>query len=490
MPLRVNTNATGLTALRLLQRTDRAQQKSLERLSTGLRINQASDDPAGLVISERLRSQVVSIQQAMENSQQASNMINTSEAALNEMHSLLLQIRESIVFALNTGGNSPEQIDAEQDSVDNILMSIDRIAQTTSYANRRLLDGSSAISTTSTVGSAISDLNVQSVQFDSNSQLSFSISIDTVASQAGTLVSSAYTSAANGTVVRLTGNLGTEDISLASSINSASEFDDAINALTGTTGVYASSGSLFSVDYGSEATISLEVVSGTVTLNDGSSNSTLTSSSSVQTDEGVDVGAYINGMEASGSGNTIRVVSSAFTGDVVLEDGTNSSSDTNFTIEKSGLVFQLNGGSTLQNRERIGIRSMDSSYLGMAERSVNGIGSSSLTIGGYLSSLMGGDSNDLNSNADNALRIVDAAIDDVSDARAYLGSFKAQTLDTNFNSLSVAFENLVASESSIRDLDFAQETMEFSKQRILFQSGIAVLSQTNLMAENVLSLLT
>ena len=130
MGLRINTNIQSLTAVRLLRETDRSLSTSLERLSTGLRINRAADDPSGLVISEQLRAQISSLKQATENASFASNLLNTAEAALNEVSSLLIQIRESAVFALNTGGASVEQIDAEQDSVDQALEAIDRIAST------------------------------------------------------------------------------------------------------------------------------------------------------------------------------------------------------------------------------------------------------------------------------------------------------------------------------------------------------------------------
>ncbi len=485
MALRVNSNIAAINALRQLRQTDGVQRQSMERLSSGLRINRASDDPSGLVISEQLRRQVTSMGQALDNSQNASNLIGTTEAALNEVNSLLIKIRESVVFALNTGGNSPEQVDAEQDSVDNMIQSIDRIAQTTSFANTRLLDGSSDIKTASTTGSAIKELTVQSVQFDGNSQLSFTVNITAQASQA-TVLTSAFTQASNGTVIRITGNLGTEDITLGSNAASTTDFDNAVNSYTGTTGVYASSGFLYSVDYGEDATVSLEVVSGQLDIGGGTS---YTSASSVLSDEGVDVTAYLNGAEASADGNTIRVVSNFFTGDIVLEDESDSSSDTSFMIKKSGLVFQLNDDVAMSDRERIGIRSTDSSYLGKPTQSVKGVNGSTLTIGGFLSSLQSGGSNDLTNNPENALRIVDSAIDDISDLRAYLGAFKAQTIDTNINSLSVAMENLTASESAIRDLDFAQETTQFTRSQILFQSGIAVLSQANLISQNVLTLL-
>jgi flagellin len=116
MGLRINHNIPSLMALRNLKANDVNQQRSLERLSTGLRINRASDDPSGLVISERLRAQVRGLSQAVDNSQNASNMIGTAEAALSEVHTLLLGIRESALFAINSGGSSPDQVAAEQDS--------------------------------------------------------------------------------------------------------------------------------------------------------------------------------------------------------------------------------------------------------------------------------------------------------------------------------------------------------------------------------------
>jgi len=484
MALRINTNVSAITALRNLRAADRSQRTSLERLSTGLRINRASDDPSGMVISEQLRSQIVSMQKALENSQNASNMISTTEAALTEVSDLLVQIRDSIVFALNTGGNSSEQIDAEQDAIDNAISSIDRIASTTKFATRRLLDGTSKISTTSTVGSAITDLNMQNVAFDASSTLTFTLDVTQVASRAILFGTSGFTSASTGTIVRITGPEGTEDVTFGSGWT-ASDFDDAINAVTGDTGIFASGGVLYSVDFGSDKTISLEVISGQVTFE----GAEYTSASSVQSDTGEDAGAYLNGVATSAEGWNIRVVSSPFTGDIKLDDATTASSGLSFKVKKTGLVFQLNDGVAQADRERIGIRSIDSSYLGGPTRSVNGVGGTAQTIGGYLSSLVSGGDNDLSANPENALRIVDEAINDISDLRAYLGAFQSQTVQTNINSLNVALENLQASQSTIRDLDFAAETAEFTRTQILFQAGTAVLAQANLVSQSVLTLL-
>ncbi|MEM7260457.1 MAG: flagellin, partial [Planctomycetota bacterium] len=173
-------------------------------------------------------------------------------------------------------------------------------------------------------------------------------------------------------------------------------------------------------------------------------------------------------------------------------DGTAAGTYT-FTVEDSGLTFQLNQNEGVHDREQVGISSVHSSHLGASARSVNSVstggGPSSITVGGFLSPLVSGGENDLNTNAKNALRIIDLAIDEVTDRRAYLGAFQSQTIDTNVSSLSVAVENLAASESAIRDLDFAEETAAFTKNQILYQSGISVLAQSNLISQSVLSLL-
>jgi len=483
MGLRINTNVGALEALRNLSVADRAQRKSLERLSTGLRINRAADDPSGLVISEQLRAQVRSLQQAIENSQNASNLLGTAEASLNEVSGLLTQIRESVVFALNS--NSPEQVAAEQDAVDNAISSIDRIAQTTKFASKKLLDGTAALQVASTVGSGIADINVQGAQFDGTSALTFTVTLTSIASRAGgdDLVS-AFSSAVSASVLRLTGANGTEDITLASGAV-ASEFEDAINAFTGNTGVYASGGQLFSVEFGSEQTISLEVVSGTVLFG----GTTVTSADGVLTDAGKDAVASFQGANVFARGNELRILSSFFTGDVTLDDAVTVGSSLDFKVKKSGLVFQLNTSFAIADRERIGLRNLDSSTLGNNERTIPGQGGNTVTVGGFLSSLVSGGDNDLRTNPENALRIIDRVIDQITDTRAFVGAFQKFTIDSNTASLEVAAENLSASESDIRDLDFAAETSEFTRVQILFQSGTAVLGQANQIAQTVLTLL-
>ena len=136
MGLRINTNISAITALRILKTNQRSQATSLERLSTGLRINRGADDPSGLVISEQLRTQLKALDQSVSNSQNANNLLNVADAALAEVSNLLVDIQTSITFAQNTGGSTPEQIAAEQDAVDQAVAAIDRIATTTRFADK------------------------------------------------------------------------------------------------------------------------------------------------------------------------------------------------------------------------------------------------------------------------------------------------------------------------------------------------------------------
>jgi flagellin len=144
MGLRVNNNVTVLRALLNLNETDKKQATSLERLSTGLRINRASDDPSGLVISENLRAQLVALKRASQNAQNGANLLSVAETNLGKVADALRKIKDSVMFAIGTGATTPEQIQAEQDTVDSTLLSIDRIAKTTRFATRDLLNGASS----------------------------------------------------------------------------------------------------------------------------------------------------------------------------------------------------------------------------------------------------------------------------------------------------------------------------------------------------------
>ena len=146
---RINTNVSSLVAQTNLAKSNTALQTALTRLSTGLRINTGKDDPAGLIASEALGSDIVSVQAAISNSQQADQLIATADSALGQVSSLLNDIRGLVSEAANTGALSEDQIAANQLQIDSSLDAIDRISQTTSFQGRRLLDGSLGFITTS-----------------------------------------------------------------------------------------------------------------------------------------------------------------------------------------------------------------------------------------------------------------------------------------------------------------------------------------------------
>src|SRR5689334_2562723 len=146
MSLRINTNVTAINALRNLENTSSSVATSIERLSSGLRINRAEDDPAGLIISEGLRAQIDGLNQAVSNAQDANNLIKTAEGGLGEINSLLRSIRQLAIHAANTGVNDSNAVQADQTQIKSALDSIDRIATQTQFGTKRLLDGTSGIS--------------------------------------------------------------------------------------------------------------------------------------------------------------------------------------------------------------------------------------------------------------------------------------------------------------------------------------------------------
>jgi flagellin len=144
MALRINHNITALDAWRNLTVTTRKMGSVMEKLSSGYRINRASDDPAGLVISEQFRAQIAGLDRAIQNSEGSINMIQTAEGALNEINNLLVSMRELAIHAANEGFNDSNQLAADQAEITNAISTINRIAANTQFGTKKLLDGSAA----------------------------------------------------------------------------------------------------------------------------------------------------------------------------------------------------------------------------------------------------------------------------------------------------------------------------------------------------------
>ena len=474
---RINTNVSSLTAQHALQKSQMGMDGTLQRLSTGLRINRGADDPSGLIASESLRSEMSGITQAIDNSQRASNVIATSEGALSEVASLLLNVKSMVVQAANTGALSPEEIKANQLQVDSAVASITRISNTTTFAGLRLLDGSLDYVTSGLSKSAITTLHINQANFGSNATIPVDVNVITSARPAELT----YTASALATTTTLEIN-GTEGVDTLTFLSGTTpdEMYSAVNRITDTTGVAATyvngssaaSGIHFvSSSYGSKAFVS-------ITAQDGSAFATVDAGGNPKNRvEGQDVVATVNGAKTTGDGLNLKLDTSGLDVDLTLDESFGVGQST-FTITGGGSLFQLGSKVTATQQVSIGIQSIAASNLGNGDV-------------GYLNDLQSGGRGDLTQSGGPAAasKIIEEAIKQVASLRGRLGAFEKNTLDTNVNSLGTTLENVTASESKIRDADFATETSALTRSQILTQAGTSVLATANSSPQNVLSLL-
>jgi flagellin len=469
---RINTNVSSLASLNNLQQSHKAMQTSLERLSSGLRINKAADDPAGLIASEFLRAEIGSLTQAVDNSERALHVVATAEGALNEVSSLLVDVRALVIEAANTGGLSNEEIEANQLQIDSAIETINRVSNTTQFNGINLLDGSKAMLTSGVATSQVTDLNIYGAQFGGQSSMDVNVSVITNADTAQ--VGFATSEVTSGVTIEVAGNVGTEVFSFVSG-TAASAILVAVNQVADATGVSAAlinaanaaSGIYFnSREYGSSAFSSVRAVSGSFAVQNG-----------ISRDTGADAVAEINGQRTFGDGLDITLNTTVLDLKMRLSsDIADGATLTQFAITGGGALFQLGSDVTLAQQANLGIQGVGAHMLGGAS--------------GRLSDLAtGGDYSLRSGNLGTSQQILDEAIAEVSTLRGRLGAFQRNTVETNINSLQVALENLTAAENNIRDADFATETAALTRSQILVQAGTSVLSMANSSPQMVLSLL-
>lgn len=485
MSFRINTNLPAWGALRQLGVTNAELERTLGRLSTGLRINSAADDPAGLVMSEGMRAQIKGIEQAVRNSQDGINMIKTAEGAMEEVQRLLRSIRALAVQSANAAVTDSAQLEANQAQIRNVLESIDRIAGHTSWGQKRLLDG------TAGVGAAVLDpsnvagifmggsfngvsigtgpVTLQRTTAAAQEVVLNDVTFTTPASDTpgpGTFVINGYTFAADG----LTDTVD----ALVASINAQAQNTGVVATLVGS-GPYALE--LRSVEYGARFPITF--VDPFHIFN--------TATQPPPTTAGRDAVATVQVLDADGD-----VLSATFTGGrgprtsglrlsddhgnvVTLTPAGNASSD----LGSPTLVGQVTVGSM---RFQIGPYANQSVAFSLPSMRANQLGDFN---GDFLTDI------DVTTpeGAERAIRIIDAAIEQVALLRGGVGSFQANFLESTARTLAVAQENVAGSESQIRDADMAATLTDFVRLQILQQSGIAALSHANQQPQNVLRLL-
>ena len=180
--MRVNHNISSMTALRHLGNTSNATDKNLERLSSGLKINSGADGPADLMISEQMRAQVAGLNQAVRNSETSISMVQTAEGALNEVSSILVNMRQLALHAANSGANDRKMLQADQNEIENLLGTIDRIARSTQFGTRVLFDGSNQASGV-TVGDGLSFINATPKTQEAPTKSGYEVDIQQVATR-------------------------------------------------------------------------------------------------------------------------------------------------------------------------------------------------------------------------------------------------------------------------------------------------------------------
>ena len=483
---RINTNVSSLLAQNNLQQSNNELAQSLQRLSTGLAISRGADNPAGLIISERLRTEISSVAQAIDNAERAQNIIATTEAALQEISNLLISVKGLTVEAANTGAFSKEEIEANQLQVDSAIESITRIANTTSFAGLKLLNGSLDYLVSGVNASNIQDVEVFGVNFGTNNTIPVTVEVINSAENASLFISGNTAGAAgelaSSVTFDLQGPKGAEVFSFISGTTlSAVVF--AINGVSNATGVSASlvdpTDQTFGIvmtsqAYGSDAFVSVREIT------NGSFFQTYDQPGglAINRDTGEDVLALINGNLALGDGLDISFKTSTLNLKMTLTSMASTTLATHtFTITGGGALYQVGPEITPSQQVGFGIQSVSSSRLGTQKL-------------GFLNTIASGGTNSLtNSNAATAALIIEKSIDQISILRGRLGAFERNTLQTSIRSQQISLENLTAAESQIRDTDFAVETSRLTRAQILVNAGTSTLAIANNTAQNILALL-
>jgi flagellin len=463
---RINTNVSSLIAQRVLRKNNDALNTSLERLSTGLKINRGADNPAGLIASENLRAEKAGLAQAIDNAERASNIIGTAEGGLAEISSLLTEVQTLVSQAANAGGLSNEEISANQLQIDSILNTINRIAQATSFQGTKLLNGNLDYTTSAVTSTAIDNLRINAARNPDNQTTAVVVQV-VASAQTGVLTYAGGAIAGGTATIEVAGNLGTEQLSFASGTTVGS-MATAINAVKQATGVSAAvvGGNLQvnSTEYGATQFVSLQGIAGTFSM-------------ATTKDSGADATVTVNGASAQADGRRISYRSNNLDVEFEIDTAFNLPGSTTFGITGGGAMFSMGSKVTETDKASIGLASVSTGSLGDTNH-------------GFLSSLGSGGDNSLTSgNLTIAQKVIDKAVKQVSTLRGRLGAFQKFTIGSTINALGVAFENASAAESAIRDTDFAEETAKLTRSQILSQAATTVLAQANAAPQAALQLL-
>jgi flagellin len=490
----INTNIASLNAQNNLSKSQGSLTTSLERLSSGLRINSAKDDSAGLAISERLTSQIRGNDQASRNANDGISLAQTAEGALTAISDNLQRMRELSVQAAN-GSNSASDRASIDNEVQSLAQEIDRVAQNTSFNGNNLLDGS---------------FNAQKFQIGANATANDTISVSIGSARTSALGGSGVSTATNvaGAIITSAVALAAGDVTLNGIQVGASSTGASAGQTAGSAFSKAAAINAVSSQSGVTATAQAATVTGAVqTVFTG-----VTAANSF-TVNGINVGAIAAGGTAPGQGANVAAAINSVSGQsgvtataddlgkVTLSaaDGRDISlvAQGTTTVADAATTFGLVTGDVATPAAAV----VTSGSIKLASTSSAGItvGGGAVAKAGLTAATTAPQTtltvNSISSidvktaaGATNALSAIDGALATINASKASLGVFQNRFASVVSNLQSTS-ENLTASRSRIQDTDFAKETASLTRGQILQQAGTAMLAQANSLPNGVLSLL-
>jgi len=480
MSMSINTNLNSLNAQRSSGRVQDNLSTSMARLSSGLRINSAKDDAAGLAISQRMTTQINGLNQAARNANDCISLSQTAEGALGGVSDNLQRIRELAVQAANATNSASDRA-ALQSEASQLISEVQRVGTQTSFNGINLLDGSFTSKAFQVGANAGETISISSIVDARTSSLgSNTLTAD------GTVTGNVVTGAANGigaeTDLTVTTTAGTTSAISYAANAGADAIATAINTAGANIGVTATASN--------STTLSSLSGPGTITFTLG--GQAVSAVISDQNDLGSLVSA-INGVATTtGITATFTTSSAKNSSTLTTTDGRNIAL-ANFANSTAGNDTVSFGGTTLTeggtvSAVKTGTISLSSSKGAISVANANAdVFAAAGTNNGSFSSVAAIDLSTANG-ATSALTVIDAALNQVNSGRADLGAIQNRFSSTISN-LQTTSDNVTASRSRITDADFASETANLSRAQVLQQAAIAMVAQANQLPQQVLQLL-
>jgi flagellin len=470
----INTNVAALNAQRNLGKTQSMLNTSLQRLSSGLRINSAKDDAAGLAITSRMTSQIRGLDQAVRNANDGISLAQTAEGALQESTNILQRIRELSVQSANDSNTVSDRASLQAE-VTQLQAELDRIAQTTTFNGQKLLNGSFS-GATFHIGP------------DAGQTITFAIG-SAKASSIGSIAEGTGTEVAAAAATDITIALGS---GTATSIGSSANFAVSGDTYRGANSAYAKAAAINDANITSLSATATTSGTATVGIFGGTAGDTYSlsingtaiySATDVATAltveavrDAINGASADTGVVASVSGGDITLTAADGRDILVAESGTGFVAATDgITVGTGDFTDQLRGTLTLSATDTIDLEGTTANIGFSADIAKDTLGVDSIDIS-------------TRSGADTSIKRVDAALASVNDIRGTLGAVQNRFESTIANLESVS-ENISAARARVLDADFAAETANLTKAQVMQQAGVAMLAQANMLPQTVLSLL-